>query len=128
MDLEKAQIEMRKRNSKRKHNARAPRASKLERGIYVRPVRRDKRVCDFEELRELACQHLRSPRTRTSDWNELFELAVRHGLITSGTPGIHAPESKESEHQSDVHALVLEVEAEMREERQKKAKEAEKQQ
>jgi hypothetical protein len=101
MNLEAKQREMRKRYV-RKPKARGPRAPKLERGVYVRPVRRDKRVCDFQELRELACQHLRSPRTKTGDWSELFELAVRHGLITTGTPGIHPPESKESEPGPDV--------------------------
>lgn len=118
MDLEAKQREMRKRYA-RKPKARGPRAPKLQRGIYVAPIRRDKRVCDLQELRELACQRLRSPRTKASEWNELFELAVRHGLITSGTPGIHPPESENSEHQTDMHALVLEVEAEMRKERQK---------
>lgn len=127
MNLEAKQREMRKRNA-RKPKARASLAPKLERGIYVLPVRRDKRVCDFQELRELACQRLRSPRTKTSEWNELFQLAVSHGLITTGTLGIHRPKSEEPEHQTDMHKLVLEFEAEMRKEREKKAKEAEKQQ
>jgi hypothetical protein len=132
MDLEAKQREMRARMARQSKRTKRKIARSgtpnLPRGIFVSPIRRDKRVCDWQELRELACQHLRSPRTKTSEFNELFELAVRHGLITTGTPGIHPPESKESEHQPDIHALVREVEAEMREERQKKAKEAEKQQ
>lgn len=121
--LEAKQLSMRKRYG-RKPKARGLRAPRLQRGVYVAPIRRDKRVCDLQELTELACQHLRSPRTKTSDWSELFELAVRHGLITTGTPGIHPPESEETGPGPDVRVGESQVSLKeiLRLEREKRAR------
>lgn len=99
-NLAAAQIEMRKRNSKRKPQARGPRTPKLMRGVYVAPVRRRSKVCDFAELQQLLFAYLRSPKTKATDFHKLLEIGTRYGLVLEN---IRPPQSeKETETGPDV--------------------------
>ncbi len=122
MSLEAKQREMRKRNSKCKHNARAPRGPKLERGITVAPVRRQKPIVDFPELQALLCAHLRSPKIKASEFANLLDLGTRYGLVLPNIRPIPAEEAEAPNSRQDLSPEMREVllmEKQMREQRKK---------
>jgi hypothetical protein len=98
-DLARAQSAMKQRYA-RKPQARGPRTPKLERGVYVAPVRRRSKVCDFAELQQLLFAYLRSPKTKATDFHKLLEIGTRYGLVLEN---ICPPQSeKETETGPDV--------------------------
>jgi hypothetical protein len=84
MNLQEQQREMRQRQKQRKtvmRKAVRSRAPKLQRGIYVAPIRRDKPVIDFPELQRMLTAHLRSPKIKSGDFYKLLDIGTRYGLV-----------------------------------------------
>ena len=128
IDLEAKQRAMKARMAKQPNHPRKAarrRAPNLPRGVFVGQIRRDRPVCDIEEMQRLVSARLRSPRTDPRSFNQLLEHAQQLGLC-----GAHlVPKTIETpKWEPTIHELVVEFEREQRELRKKAAKEAGKQQ
>jgi hypothetical protein len=127
--LEARQLAMRQRMAKQRktvlRKAARSRAPKLPRGVFVGQIRRDRPVCDIEEMQRLVSARLRSPRTDPRSFNQLLEHAQQLGLCGAQflPKRIETPEREPT-----IHELVVEFEREQREQRKKAAKETSKRQ